>query len=86
MTTMPASQAFLIVGLSAVSEPASIEDRVGLGADDVVQRVDLRLDGVLDVLDLAVRRGPASGPLFTDTSATRCICWRQSLPTKLFER
>ena len=29
---------------------------------------------------------PASGPLFTETSATRCICWRQSLPTKLLER
>ena len=57
---MPASHARLIVGFSAVSEAGVDQDGVGLGADDVVQRVDLRLDGALDDLhpevDLAGER------------------------------
>jgi hypothetical protein len=28
------------------------QDRIGLGTDDVVQGIDLRLDGVIDVLYL----------------------------------
>ncbi len=82
---MPASQALLIVGLSAESERGVDEDRVRLLADDVVERVDLRLDGALRDFDVEVD-ATRERPFFTETWATRCICWRQSFPTKLLLR
>ena len=51
---MPASQAFLIVGLSAVSEPASIRIASGLARMMLFKRIELRLNRILDVLDLEV--------------------------------
>ena len=54
MTTMPASQARLIVGFSAESEAASTRIASGFCADDVVERVDLRLDRALGDLDVQV--------------------------------
>ena len=54
MTTMPASQALLDRRVERRVGGGVDEDGVGLLADDVVERVDLRLDGAFGDLDVQV--------------------------------
>ena len=85
MTTMPASQAFLIVGLSAESEAASTRMASGFWRMMLFSELICAWT-VPSATSMCSSTRPLSGPLSTDTWATRCICWRQSLPTKLLER
>ena len=66
MTTIPAAQAFSIVGFSASPKEASIKDRLRLLAHDVVERVYLPLDRTFGVFDLELEL-PFSGALPTAT-------------------
>ena len=85
MTTMPASQAFLMVGFRASAEPAST--RIASGLERMMLFSELSCAWtVFSTFSIFRSTRPASGPLLTETVATRSICWRQSLPTKLFDR
>ena len=82
---MPAAQAFSIVGFSASAEEASIRIAAGFSRMMLLSELICACT-VPSAFSMCSSTRPFSGALPAATSATRSICWRQSLPTKLLER